>query len=350
MEDWLSESQLQGDWLSESLADSLGIPIYEEWPYYRVVERLEFRRITNDFARRVSEQTGSRAWPPTQENIKRFSLATVASTISMSSPASASTVETIAASLPSTAHSSGNAGQATASPASLSCSSRPSRTSSESATAIADAVSRLLRKNKGFAARFSHWQLQSANASFGTQDTDLVITQRLCVFYHIEVSAFLSNQSLRTEAYQLQEENLCYQYAHLGPDYATMFSAQQYPSYIGDISTCLHLVQEAERQSLSERRKHIARILKALKAENEAGNALLQRLRPYLPSQHSRRGLVLADLHEREDRSVVGDSNSRERRSSVANPKIMPDCDQYMSESHTQMVRRYHVPGVILIN
>jgi hypothetical protein len=126
----------------------------------------------------------------------------------------------------------------------------------------------------------------------------MILTQRLCVFFHLEVTAYLSNQAVRAEAYAIQDENLEIQHKYLASDYAAMFSAERYPSYIGDISHCQQLIQDAERQSLSERRRHIARILKTLKAENEAGNALLQRLRPYLPSQHSRRGLVLADLHD----------------------------------------------------
>ena len=140
-----------------------------------------------------------------------------------------------------------------------------------------------MRKDKGFSGRFTRWQQQSLDTSFRRQDTDIVITQRLCVFFHIEVTAHLANQALRTEAYQIQDEDLESQHHHLAGDYAEIFSGHQYPSYIGDISTCLHLVQEAARQSLSERRRHIARILKTLQAENTAGNALLLRLQPYLP-------------------------------------------------------------------
>ena len=36
----------------------------------------------------------------------------------------------------------------------------------------------------------------------------MILTQRLCVFFHLEVTAYLSNQAVRTEAYAIQDENL----------------------------------------------------------------------------------------------------------------------------------------------
>ena len=76
MEDWLSASQLalKGDELDRWL----GIPSRTgtgEWRRYPTEQALEFRRILKDHCRRVNEQTGSRAWPATPENIERFAIA-----------------------------------------------------------------------------------------------------------------------------------------------------------------------------------------------------------------------------------------------------------------------------------
>ena len=97
----------------------------------------------------------------------------------------------------------------------------------------------------------------------------MILTQRLCVFYYIELTSFLSNQSCRAEAYQLQEENLRTQNTHLAEDYSVWFPTK-YPTYIGDTEKLLRALQENERQSLMERRRHLTRIIAKLETERLA--------------------------------------------------------------------------------
>ena len=262
---------------SADMSRWLRIPPEEDWDRYSVDQRLEFTWKTNALGRRmidiglgrIPSQYGSPSLPPV-------------SSVAPDSQSSHSPSESIPfskftsplLSLPS-GHSS------------------PSISSQESATEIATDVSRLLRKDKGFATRFQEWQAQSSNASFGQQDPDMILTQRLCVFYYIELTSFLSNQSCRAEAYQLQEENLRTQNTHLAEDYSVWFPTK-YPTYIGDTEKLLRALQENERQSLMERRRHLTRIIAKLETERLAGTALLTRLQPYLPGFDES---VLADVH-----------------------------------------------------
>jgi hypothetical protein len=282
MEDWLSESQLA--FKGEEITDHLGIPPCNEWNRYSTNHNLQFRKIYNGFLGQRKAQVGSYAWPPTPKNIERFALARTRR-LSMSSLASASPISVPSASplLSASQSSQSPSGQ-----------SSPTNASQDSAVEISDAVSKIFRKDKGFKGRFDKWKSQSLTTSFNRQDTDLVITQRLCVFFHVEITGYLWSQASRVAAYELQDENLAIQHQYLVSDYAAIFSGHQYPRYIGDVSTCQQLVQDAERQSLEQRRGHLRRILASLKAENIAGNALLERLQPYLPGFDES---VLADVH-----------------------------------------------------
>ena len=152
--------------------------------------------------------------------------------------------------------------------------------SSDSASDLHADMAKLFRKQPGYSKRFEAWR---ASLHLLGPQTDLALTQRLCVFFHVEITGYLWNQASRVEAYETQDENLAIQHQYLVSDYAAIFSGHQYPRYIVDVSTCQQLVQDAERQSLEQRRGHLRRILASLKAENIAGNALLERLQPYLP-------------------------------------------------------------------
>ena len=196
-------------------------------------------------------------WLSTEsEYIKRKTLARTRR-LSMSSLASASPISVPSASplLSASQSSQSPSGQ-----------SSPTNASQDSAVEISDAVSKIFRKDKGFKGRFDKWKSQSLTTSFNRQDTDLVITQRLCVFFHVEITGYLWSQASRVAAYELQDENLAIQHQYLVSDYAAIFSGHQYPRYIGDVSTCQQLVQDAERQSLVQRRMHLSRIIAGLKS------------------------------------------------------------------------------------
>jgi hypothetical protein len=237
MEDWLSESQLA--FKGEEITDHLGIPPCNEWNRYSTNHNLQFRKIYNGFLGQRKAQVGSYAWPPTPKNIERFALARTRR-LSMSSLASASPISVPSASplLSASQSSQSPSGQ-----------SSPTNASQDSAVEISDAVSKIFRKDKGFKGRFDKWKSQSLTTSFNRQDTDLVITQRLCVFFHVEITGYLWSQASRVAAYELQDENLAIQHQYLVSDYAAIFSGHQYPRYIGDVSTCQQLVQDAEQDN-----------------------------------------------------------------------------------------------------
>ena len=189
MEDWLSASQLalKGDELDRWL----GIPIEEEWRRYPTEQALEFRRIVKDHCRRVNEQTGSRAWPATPENIERFAIA-MARRQAQAKADSDIPSDASSYSIPTS--------NSISSPASLSTSS------TDSASDLHADMAKLFRKQPGYFKRFGQWK---TNTHLFTGDaTDLVITHRLCTFFAIELMAYRHAQSIKLRNYKEQLNGL----------------------------------------------------------------------------------------------------------------------------------------------
>ena len=115
-----------------------------------------------------------------------------------------------------------------------------STSSTESARDLHMDISKVLKKQQPkFQARFQAWTEASHNSPENL-NPDIILTQRLCVFYNVELTAFLSNQEYRLHSYRSQNKDISYQLTRLELTRLCQHDQKldtQYPAHLGDVQS-----------------------------------------------------------------------------------------------------------------